>query len=103
MIEDKLAKARASYKQKLQVRLDELEELIAGARDRADPAALAAAQHLAHKICGSSGTFGLLDVQQATAVIDRELLKVVGGQLEPNSGFWERIEGEMQRARQPKQ
>jgi len=78
MIQEKLARAHAEYGEKLGGRLDELTELIRRARAEED-GALARAQQLAHRLCGTAGSFGFKEVSDALAVVDRTLLALLEG------------------------
>ena len=89
MLEEKLALARAGYVVKLQAKLDHLATLVARSRG-GDERALREAQQLAHRLCGTAGTFGLNEVSEATALIDRKLLALRDGRQAANV-LWEEI------------
>lgn len=110
-LQDKLAASRAAYVDKLQRRLDELQELLQQARTAPERALepLQQAQRLAHKICGSAGTFGFAAAGEAAGEIDRLLLGA--GELDdagtdagtgvgpPIDELWQQIDAALQRAR----
>lgn len=99
MIQEKLAKARSRYAGKLAARLAELAELVGTARDAPkDTKALEDAQHLAHKICGSAGTFGFTVVGDAVGWIDRQLIRLLSGQANADEELWQQIAAALDRA-----
>jgi chemotaxis protein histidine kinase CheA len=78
MLEEKLRKARQDYVEKLRSRLVELGRLMDRARGTAcQPADLRDAQQLAHKLCGTAGTFGFTGVSEALRRLDRLLLALL--------------------------
>ena len=97
MIEDKLARARAAYTGKLRSSLEQLDTLLRQAR-QGDHQALAEAQGLAHRLCGTSGTFGFAEASQATGFIDSELFEVLEGKRAATAELWQQIEAALQRA-----
>jgi chemotaxis protein histidine kinase CheA len=98
MIQEKLAKARSEYQDKLRGRLQELEGLLREARDGSGPEPLHSAQRLAHRVCGTAGTFGFAEVSSAVARIDMLLLELLAGRAEPIPAFWQQIEEALQQA-----
>lgn len=98
-IKDKLARARAAYRPKLLERLEVLGELIGRQRHDADLEALREAQLLAHRICGSAGTFGFAQASEALAIVDQTLLSLLAGQITPSQDIWDRLEDALGHAR----
>ena len=96
MLQEKLARARAEYGEKLGGRLDELTELVRRARAEED-GALALAQQLAHRLCGTAGSFGFKEVSDALAVIDRTLLALLEG-APASDADWDEVEAATRRA-----
>jgi chemotaxis protein histidine kinase CheA len=97
-VEDKLARARDTYRCKLLERLEVLGELIGRQRRDADLETLREAQRLAHRICGSAGTFGFTEASEALAIVDQTLLSLLAGDLEPSQDLWDRLEDALRRA-----
>jgi chemotaxis protein histidine kinase CheA len=99
MIEEKLEKARSRYAGKLATRLAELAELVGRARATPDDTrALEDAQRLAHKICGSAGTFGFTEVGEVVGWIDQQLIQLLSGQSRANEELWQEIVAALDRA-----
>jgi chemotaxis protein histidine kinase CheA len=99
MIEEKLEKARSRYAGKLEARLAELAELVGRVRDDpGDTRALEEAQRLAHKICGSAGTFGFREVGDAVGWIDQQLIQLLSGQARADEELWQQITSALDRA-----
>lgn len=100
-IEQKLNQARAEYRLKLVDRLGALGEHIARLRD-ARPGAgteqLTAAQQLAHRICGSAGTFGFRDSGEAVRLIDQALLSLLETPEAATHALWDRLEQTLREA-----
>ena len=90
VIEERVIRARTEYRTKLCSRVEELCGLLRSARN--DPDALAAAQHLAHRIYGSAGTFGFTAVGDAARAIDQRLLKVLEGAEPMTTALWDELE-----------
>ena len=97
MIEQRLERARTEYARKLQTYLQHLADLVEQARC-GDEADVRRAQQLAHKICGSAGTFGFPEVGRAVAVIDSQLLPFLDRRLDDDPA-WPTIEEALLRAR----
>jgi chemotaxis protein histidine kinase CheA len=95
MFKEKLARAQAAYAEKLGLKLEELASLVAQAHLKADPHALAAAQQLTHKICGSAGTFGFSIVSEMMSLMDQQLLLALGGKISPTPEFWSQLESSL--------
>jgi chemotaxis protein histidine kinase CheA len=99
VIEEKLARARTEYQEKLHGRLQELAGLLRKARDdAAEHGPLHAAQRLAHRICGTAGTFGFSGVSDALARVDMLLLELLAGRAEPVPAFWTQVEQSLRQA-----
>lgn len=96
MLQEKLARARAEYGEKLRGRLDELVELVRRARAE-EAGALAQAQQLAHRLCGTAGSFGFKEVSDALAVVDQALLGLLEG-TRASDELWEDVAAATRRA-----
>ena len=97
-LQDRLAASRAAYVDKLRHRLDELQGLLQQARATPTHELLQQAQRLAHKICGSAGTFGFAAAGEAAGEIDRLLLEA-GLTDELTDERWRQIDAALRRAR----
>lgn len=97
-INERLARARDRYKDKLVHNLGALAELLRAGRASVD--ALEDAQKLAHKIYGSAGTFGFKGVSEAIGAIDCDLLGVLAGRVQATPDLWRRLEQHMVKAQE---
>jgi len=88
-IQEKLEQARNNYRPKLLQRLAELEQLLSRLDQEVDEESLAAAQRLAHRVCGSAGSFGFDRTGEAVKVIDQTLLSLLEGLLVPSPAVWD--------------
>lgn len=92
MIQEKLQKARNDYREKLRQRLDQLGEQLARLRRGAEDGDLDQAQRLAHRICGSAGSFGFTAAGEAVRTIDQILLSIQERQIIPSPALWDHLE-----------
>ena len=106
MIEHKLNKARDDYHVKLVERLAALGGLIGRLRSvehDVDLETLQEAQQLAHRICGSAGTFGFTAAGEAVKIIDQTLLSVLEEQAVATRALWDRLEEALRQAQEGSQ
>jgi len=90
----KLTELRGRFEERLGQRLERLEQLVAAARHDATPGALAEAIGVAHRLAGTAGSYGFVQVGESAAGLERALQRIAGGEDE-----WSAAEDALARAR----
>lgn len=98
-IQEKLEQAKNDYREKLHLRLEELGERLSRLRHGSEGADLEGAQLLAHRICGSAGSFGFTAAGEVVKIIDQILLSLKEEQLVPSPAVWDRLDVALVEAR----
>lgn len=91
----RLGELRGQFGDRLRARLDRLESLVERARAEPAQGALAEAISAAHRLAGTAGSYGFVEVGEAAAGLERALQRVAGGQIEQ----WEIAMAALERAR----
>ncbi len=94
-----LARLRDAYRRKLPARLDELEGLLRQAREGGELRPLEAARGLAHRLHGSSGSYGLDEIAADLQQIEEELERRLGDSTPLEDGSWAVVERALARMR----
>lgn len=89
----KLGLLRERFVERLRERLGELETLVGQAHHDPTAGALAEAGGAAHRLAGTAGSYGFVEVGEAAAALERSLQRIAGGQDE-----WEAALAAMERA-----
>lgn len=76
----RLGELRGQFGERLRARLEHLAEQVQAARRDPSPGALAEAIGAAHRLAGTAGSFGYVDVGEAAAGLERSLQRIAGGQ-----------------------
>ena len=88
---------RRAYHGTLAERLRELDEAL-GAAEAGDMDALTAAYRLAHRVCGTTGTYGFGAISAATGAIEQALQPVIEGERAASDVDWAAVQGSWQAA-----
>ncbi len=91
---NKLGELRLSFAQRLGRRLEELNQQVVHAHTDPTQGALAAAISTAHRLAGTAGSFGFVEVGEAAAGLERSLQRIAGGENE-----WEAALAALERAK----
>ena len=91
----KLGQLRERFVERLRGRLDELEGLVERARGDPSEGTLAEAVSVAHRLAGTAGSYGFVEVGEAAAALERSLQRIAGGQDE-----WEAAQAALLRMRE---
>lgn len=75
----KLGQLRERFAERLRNRLDELEKLVEHARSEAGAGPLAEAISAAHRLAGTAGSYGFVEVGEAAAGLERAMQSIAGG------------------------
>jgi PAS domain S-box-containing protein len=99
-VEQELIALRASYRQRLPAKLDELEAQLREARaPRAAEDELLAARRHAHQLKGTAGSYGFDAVAEALERIEDVLCALLDGARAGTEALWDEVEAELNRAR----
>ncbi|MCX4246666.1 Hpt domain-containing protein [Paraliomyxa miuraensis] len=90
-----LVELRSRFGARLRERLEQLAALVERAHAGASPEALAEALGAAHRLAGTSGSYGFVDVSEAVAALERALQRITEGEAE-----WELALASLARAQQ---
>ena len=93
------ARLRIAYRRRLPARLDELEGLLRQAREGGERGPLEAARGLAHRLHGSSGSYGLDEIAADLQQIEEELERRLGDPTPLEGGSWDVVEAALARMR----
>ncbi len=91
----RLSELRGRFEERLGQRLERLEQLVTVARRDPSTGALAEAIGVAHRMAGTAGSYGFVEVGESAAGLERALQRIAGGEDE-----WEAALGALARARQ---
>ena len=91
----KLGQLRERFEERLRGRLDELDALVERARVDPSEGTLAEAVSVAHRLAGTAGSYGFVEVGEAAAALERSLQRIAGGQDE-----WEATLAALERMRE---
>lgn len=76
----RMIELRASFATRLLERLTRLEALVLQAQNEPANGALAESIGVAHRMAGTAGSYGFVDVGEAAAALERALQRIAGGQ-----------------------
>ncbi|MEX1364880.1 MAG: Hpt domain-containing protein, partial [Nannocystaceae bacterium] len=76
----KLGQLRERFGVRLRERLGELATLVEQAHLDPTPGSLAEAGGAAHRLAGTAGSYGFVEVGEAAAALERSLQRIAGGQ-----------------------
>lgn len=76
----KLGQLRERFGERLRDRMGELESLVERARVDPSEGTLAEAVNVAHRLAGTAGSYGFVEVGEAAAALERSLQRIAGGQ-----------------------
>lgn len=76
----KLGQLRDRFAGRLHERLTELGETVRRAHAEPTEGALAEATAVAHRLAGTAGSYGFVEVGEAVAALERSLQRIAGGQ-----------------------
>ena len=74
-----LGELRGRFAARLRVRLDRLEQCVRDAHADPTQGALAEASGVAHRLAGTAGSYGFVEVGEAAAALERALQRIAGG------------------------
>ncbi len=94
-----LRRFRGDYRRKLPGKLDQLDALLRGARGGRERGQLEAARHLAHKLEGTSGSFGFEEISAELRRIEEHLNSLLEGKSPDSPAVWSEVEQALTRAR----
>jgi signal transduction histidine kinase/CheY-like chemotaxis protein len=89
-MQDALTDLRASYRAKLPEQLEELLERLRASRQPDGGAALQQARDIAHRLAGTTGSYGLSEIHSPLEKIDVALLSMIDD--DADAGRWEEID-----------
>ena len=89
-MQEALTDLRASYRAKLPEQLGELTERLRASRQPGGGDSLQQARDIAHRLAGTTGSYGLGEIHAALEKIDAALLSIV--EEGADSGRWEEID-----------
>lgn len=90
----KLGQLKEQFAERLRRRLDELDALVVRASEEPGPGILGEAIAAAHRLAGTAGSYGFVEVGEAAAGLERALQSIAGGRDE-----WPAANAAMARAR----
>jgi len=76
----RLGEVRERFAARLRLRLAELGELVEAAQRQASRGQLAEAVGAAHRLAGTAGSYGYVEVGEAAAGLERALQRIAGGE-----------------------
>ena len=97
-LEARVAALKQRFATELHRRLEELGEALAEARACPEVEPLRAAYHIAHKICGSAGTFGYDGVGFGAETIEQALSTCIEANSHPSDDAWAVMDRALERA-----
>ncbi|MCH9688931.1 MAG: Hpt domain-containing protein [Deltaproteobacteria bacterium] len=89
----KLGELRQSFAERLQSRLRQLDGLVTHAKADPTQGALTEAINAAHRLAGTAGSYGFMEVGEAAGCLERSLQRIAGGEEE-----WEAASAALARA-----
>ncbi len=99
-VEQELIALRASFREKLPGRLDELEALLGRARaPRAEEQERLAVLCCAHQLKGTAGSYGFGEIADSLARIEDSVQSLLDGEVSDEDGFWAEVDVQLGRAR----
>jgi len=94
-----LAELRNKYAATLGERLDQLDKELAALEQEPDADNIESSLRLAHKLHGTSGTYGFMEISVATGMIEEQLGALKAGDIASQPMFWRRLREAAHRAR----
>lgn len=76
----RLSELRGRFEEKLGHRLERLEQLVTAAHHEPSSGALAEAIGVAHRMAGTAGSYGFVEVGESAAGLERALQRIAGGE-----------------------
>ena len=97
--ERELRRLRENYRPQLRRDLVALDASLREARGSDDKQLLETARRLAHRVKGTSGSYGLTEVSAPLAAIEARLVDLLGSVVREPGGAWEEIQRGLEQAR----